>query len=175
MTDSAAPNETAAPRPRGYYRWPIIIIGLIGLQLLLGAITLYFATRDPSFALVPNAYARENDANQRAQAKQASDALGWTYELRIGEPDPIGDRYVFVTLTDADGQPIESATLAGQAYHQARAKHILGLDFRAVSPGLYRVQAPIRRDGLWVISLAATRGDDVFLIDTTSYIGQWRP
>lgn len=169
------PTAQPAPRPRGYYRWPAIIFALIGVQLLMGAITIYFATNDSSFAVVPDAYAKAVAWDDSAAANRASQALGWSHELRIGSPDTVGDRYVFVTLKDAEGRPLEGAAVRGEAFHLARAADRRPLEFRVVSPGLYRAAGELRRDGRWVVQLTATRGDDVYRIDTQTHIGSWRP
>lgn len=162
-------------RPRGAKRWPAFIFALIGLQLGLGAITVYFATNDPSFAVEPDAYEKALNWDDRAAARRASEALGWTYALRIGEGDTFGDRYLFLTVKDQAGQPLESAKVSGIAFHQARAVDRLALEFRPVSPGLYRTKAALRRDGRWSIRLTVERADDVFLIDAAPYVGPWRP
>lgn len=174
MTNDTQANDRPAARPRGYYRWPVLLIGLVVLQLLMGAITIYFATNDRSFAVVPDAYSEGLNWNEQSEARMASDALGWTYELRIGDPDTIGDRYLFVTLRDADGQPVE-AEVEGQTYHRARAQRRLDFTCRQVAPGQFRAKLAMRRDGVWVVTLTARRGEDVALIDTTTYVGKWRP
>jgi nitrogen fixation protein FixH len=174
VTHDTQSHDRPGARPPGYYRWPLLIIGLVGLQLLMAAITVYFATNDRSFAVVPDAYSRALSWDEQSQARLASEALGWTYELRIGEPDTIGDRYLFVTLLDADGQPIE-AEVEGQAFHRARAQRRLDFTCRQVTPGQFRAKLAMRRDGVWVVKLTARRGDDVALVDTTVYVGQWRP
>lgn len=174
-TPPQPPSASPAQRPRGYYRWPIIIIALIALQLGLGAVTIYFATRDPSFALVPNAYAKALDWDTQSQARRDSNALGWTSELRVGEPDPMGERYLFLTIRDAAGQPIQSAALEAQAYHQARAAAPLNLSFTPVTPGLYRAKAAMQRDGWWVIHATVQRDQQTFLIDTRTWVGPWSP
>jgi len=168
------PSERSK-RPWAYYRWPMIILALIGLQLLLGAITVYFATNDPSFAVETDAHAKGLSWDEFAAARQASDALGWSCELRVGDADPYGERYVFVTLADHADLPIDGAALTGVTYHQARGAQRLSLDFRQVTPGLYRAKGKLRRDGWWVFELVATRGDDRCLISEKLHVGHWRP
>jgi nitrogen fixation protein FixH len=176
VMNTTEPSRTPGPdRPRGAKRWPAFIFALIGLQLALGAITVYFATNDPSFAIEPDAYEKALNWDERAEARRASEALGWTCDLRVGQSDGLGDRYLFLTVTDRDGRPLESATVRGLAFHQARAAERFALEFRPVSPGLYRAKAALRRDGRWSVQLTVERDEDVFLTDFAPYLGPRRP
>lgn len=171
-------NETTPDNtkpPPGGKRWPALIIGLLTANAIFCAVTLHIAINDPSFAVEPDAYQKGLAWDEHVAAKQASDALGWSVQLAVGEPDASGDRPVTVTLTDREGAPLDGLTVEAIAFHQARAANRLPLAFERAAPGEYRATAPLRRDGWWRIELNAQRGGDRFIAETQKYVGAFRP
>lgn len=171
--NDAAPH-TPTPQPGGK-RWPALIIGLLLSNAVFCAVTAYFATSDPSFAVEPDAYQKGLAWNEQVAARRASDALGWSIDLAIGEPDEIGRRAIQLTLADRDGAAIEGLAVEGTIFHQARAANRLPLTFAPTEPGRYTVVAPLRRDGWWQFELNAQRGDDRFITNLKRYVGAFRP
>ncbi len=171
---NATATDNATP-PRGGLRWPIMIVGLLLGNAAFCAVTFYYATNDPSFAVEPDAYQQGLAWDQHVAAQRASDALGWACALNIGELDANGHRPLSVTLTDRHGAPLDELAVEAIVFHQARAANRMPLTFDHTAPGEYRATAPMQRDGWWRIELNAQRGDDRFITEIQKYVGVFRP
>ena len=155
-------------------QWPLLVVGLLVLQIVLCMAALYFATSDASFAVESDAYQKGLAWDERVEAQAASDALGWTLALSVSDKDNLGRRVLTVTLNDGEGQPITGATIEGRALTAAEASRPVDLKFTPNHAGGYHTTARVARDGWWHIDLTARVADDVYLWKNKRYIGVYR-
>lgn len=144
-------------------RWPLFIIGLLVLQVGLGIFFFMKATSDPSFAV-------EEDYYQKAvnwEGKQAQDRtnaeLGWTLDPSAGPiNDTLTTRLLTAELSDRDNSPVTGATVRVETFHNIRAGEILRADLVETTQGLYEVDLPMLRPGLWEIRFTVEKDSDIF-------------
>lgn len=147
-------------KSRGWY-WPVglaaLLVGGAGANIALLVIT----SRDPSFAVEPNYYAKALAWDETMAQETRNEALGWRLGLDVEPAGERGWRTVAVRLTDRAGAPLEGAGVAIEALHNARARHVLTA---ALGPrgAAYAAAMPLARPGLWEFRVRATRGQDVF-------------
>ena len=147
-------------RSRGWY-WPAglaaLLVGSAGANIALLVIT----SRDASFAVEPDYYAKALAWDETMAQQARNEALGWSLGLRV---EPTGERgrvTVAAGLTDRAGAPLLGAQLAIEARHNARANRVLtaALEPRGTA---YAAAMPLARPGLWEFRVRVTRGPDVF-------------
>lgn len=147
---------------RGWH-WPALVVGLLAAGVGANVYLLARAVDDPSFAVEPDYYAKavQWDAHQ-AQARENAD-LGWSAAVEVGPADlATGRARVVATLTGRDGRKIESATVAVEAFHNARSGQRLDVKLVETDGHDYAADAPIVRPGLWEFRLTARRGSDTY-------------
>lgn len=144
--------------------WPGMVFGLISISVTLMSITLFLAVTDKSFGVEENYYAKAVSWDESAADLAASEALGWSAGVQLSpELDLSGKRGVMVTLTDANGDAVESTVSPVFAFHHARRNEPVEFDLVRIARGRFSAGAPLERDGLWQLRLRFTSGHDVFL------------
>jgi len=144
-------------------KWPAIIIGALTVHALAWIAVAVLATSNPSYAVEEDYYdkALAWDAKRHQDAVNAD--LGWTLGAAVDAPAVAGGpAIVTATLVDRDGQPVDGATVAIEAFHNARADLILRARLGAAGEGRYTAELPMRRDGRWEMRFTAQRGVDRF-------------
>lgn len=167
MNAARDPNETPRPRSdaemasrnrRAATFWGALVVGLLGIQVLVGVGAVVIATSDPSASIVPDYYEKALRWDDEKAARLASDALGWEATVRLSPAaDRRGDRTVVVSILDASGDPVADAEVRGRVYHHARAADAMPIALRRQGDGHYTATAPVARGGLWQFDLTATR------------------
>lgn len=147
-------------RPRGWI-WPVVIIGLLGLNMAVVAITVIVATSDPSVAVEPDYYQKALawDADRDVRRDPGEDGIDVSIQLLPG-PDRLSDGQVVVSVAKA-GLPVEHAQIEAVVFHFARSGERQTVTLVEQGPGVYAGPASLRRDGNWEIRLrllAAGRG-----------------
>jgi nitrogen fixation protein FixH len=140
------------------WRWPAAVIGLIGGNMLLVAVTVYFATSDPSAAVESNYYQKAVEWDRQARQRAESEKLGWT--MTVTRRD--GDQVEFA-LRDREGGPVTGAVLGGLAFAEARAGKRLPVAASEAEPGRYVASVGFTRGGLWRFDVEARRGAERFI------------
>lgn len=169
------PQPAADSAPWRRYVWPTIVVSLLLGHVLLVTVSLAIAAAMiPGAVTAPAGYEEALAWDDRQEARRASDALGWT--LLVAPTDRVevnGDRQVQFILRDAEGLPIDGATLDVTMFHYAKpADRIERRTPPQTVRGVYEMVLPIRREGQWRISATATRGEDRFLLDTDVWVGR---
>jgi nitrogen fixation protein FixH len=152
-------------------RWPLFIIGLLTLQVMLGFFFFWKATSDPSFAVEEDYYQKAvNWEDKQAQDRQNSE-LGWTLEHSIG-PLSEGEtsRIIEAKILHADGSPVTGASVSVETFHNVRAAQIIRADLDETTPGLYQVDLPMLRPGLWEMRFSAESGSENFTHTARAHI-----
>jgi nitrogen fixation protein FixH len=153
-------------RSKGWY-WPVgltaLLLGSAGANIALVFIT----SRDASFAVEPNYYAKALAWDERMAQQARSQELGWSVALRV---EPAVERHrmrVAARLVDRAGATVQGARVDVEAFHNARASHIL-VAALATAGEEYAAELPLDRPGLWEFRLRATRGSDIFVATLTA-------
>lgn len=151
--------------------WPVFIVGLIGANMA-GAITMVvIATSDRTVAVEPDYYRKALDWDHAAEARRASEALGWKAEFGFNGLDASGlGRIVRLVLRDRAGKEIVGAKVSVECFHQADASRRYQAELMSVDGDGYTAAMPINRSGLWEVRLTATRGEERFVETTTVFI-----
>jgi nitrogen fixation protein FixH len=152
--------NTAAKRS---LRWPIAIVGIIGLHAAGMVTVIAIATRNPSFSVEPDHYQKALGWDRLAARKQASDLLGWKASVTTdAQLDGAQTRGLEVRIVDREGKAVTGTTVSVLAFPHARGEERVRMDLRENAPGVYAVRAPMARPGLWELRLSALRGPDLF-------------
>ena len=159
-------------RRRDWY-WPVGLVALLAASAGANIALVIITSRDTSFAVEPNYYAKALAWDQTMAQQVRNDALGWSLRLRIDPGDARGGKRVTVHLADRAGAPIEGAQVAVEAFHNARASRILSAALSADGPE-YAAVMPLDRRGLWEFRLRVTRGREVFVATLTHDVTEAR-
>jgi len=147
-------------RSRGWY-WPVglaaLLVGSAGANIALVVMT----SRDASFAVEPDYYAKALAWDDTMAQQARNEALGWSLGLSVEPAGERGRMTVVARLSDRAGAPVPGAHVAIEARHNARANRVLtaALEPRDTS---YAAAMPLARPGLWEFRVRVTRGPDVF-------------
>jgi nitrogen fixation protein FixH len=137
--------------------WPAAIFGLIGLNVVIVGVTVYYATHDPSAAVEPQYYQKALAWDQTARLRDASDRLQWKAGATVDREGRLN-----LAITDASGAPVADAQVTATVFAVARASDRQDLTLTQTSPGVYSAAVRLNRGGLWQIRVDAKRGSDVF-------------
>ncbi|MCA9191603.1 MAG: FixH family protein [Planctomycetales bacterium] len=132
--------------------WVTLIVGLLGLQVLIGIGTVYIAVGDPSMAVVPNYHQSALDWDVTRRSRQLTDRLGWSVNSLVG-PIESGQRTLEVSIVDRHGQPVEKLNLFAQVYHHARGAKVYQLSMQEAQPGVYATRTELTQAGTWQLQV----------------------
>lgn len=159
------------PRPAGYRRWPMIIIGLLLGHVVIMMVAVFLATRDRGFVVIPNYYQRASRWDSDRAELRASDRLGWQCMIvPADQVDPVGRRAVAFTLRDASGNPITRAEVRMDYYHPSHASERAEVTFQTDAQGAAALTLPMRYAGFWEFALTATHDGHKFVWTTTCFV-----
>lgn len=136
---------------------------LIGMSLSIAAVTVTLATRDPSFGLEEDYFAKAVAWDETAQQMEHNRQLGWDAAVELSSAlDGRGERSVTVLLRDAEGGALAGAKVEVFAFHNARRRETQAFEMVEIAPGRYTAGAAMEREGQWTLRLRVVRGDEVF-------------
>lgn len=145
-------------------RWrlfPGAIFALLGLNVCIVAVTIYFAHNSGAAPAEPNYYQRALRWDDVKREREREHRLGWSIGVGVGEEPLAGQgRRIEVVVTDRDGRGVEGASLVLTAFHNAHASRPVTLGLSPVEGGRYSVVAPLAPHGLWQFRISAVRGGD---------------
>jgi nitrogen fixation protein FixH len=166
-------TTSGAWRPKNSRRWPLIIVGLLAVHVTLMLTAAAIATRDRSFAVLPNYYENAVNWDKTRAAMESSRELGWKLQINPAAAiDPHGSRQVAILLTDAQGQPIPNAKLDLTYYHHAHANEAASVTLSATEPGRFATNLPMRYDGFWQFKAKVEAGGKTFVTDLSQFVGE---
>lgn len=134
-----------------WFPWMLVAILLVSVGANIYLVVR--ATNDPSFAIEPDYYAKAVEWDRIQDEKAASEALGWKMVVDA-RPDELR-----VRLTDRLGRPIDDAVVEVEAFHNARASQRIVGALAPLGQGVYRLEYPFERSGLWEYRLSARRDE----------------
>ncbi len=132
---------------RGGRFWSLVPVLLIACMLVgLGSLA-YVATDDPSFAVEKDYYKKAVAWDQAAAQAAENARLGWKVELAT---EPHGKELrVVARVKDAQGAPIRGATVALEAFANARASRVVSTRLEVGDDASYRGGLDLIQAGLW--------------------------
>jgi len=144
----------------GVQRWPVAIITVLLLQVGFGVWMARTASSDPNFAIEPDYYNRAVNWDSTMAQSRRDKALGWKAVASLTR-DTGRSAALRIVLIDAAGRPLVADSVQAEALAVAHAAMVHRL---VLTPDLggYAAQVPIAANGLWDVSVRATRGRDVF-------------
>lgn len=173
-----APGDTPEAAHGRAWVWPAIVIGLLSLQVVICLAAYIVATSDPSQVVVSDYHSKALAWDEHMAELRAGEALGWRAELVVSqEADMLGDRTVRLSLKDAQGEPLNGASVGIRAFHFARANIIVEADLKEAAPGEYVTRMKMRKTGRWELAFVVRRGEDVYPFTLQQQVGSdgWRP
>jgi nitrogen fixation protein FixH len=132
--------------------WPAAILGLLGLNMAVCAVTIYNAVSDPSVATEPEYYTRAMNWDEERGAWPDASALG----LRTAVSVDVTGASLTVRLTDEAGKPVAVESGVGEAFHRARGRDRRELTFGPVEHGVAAAAVRVDRAGLWEVRARLT-------------------
>lgn len=158
-TDVEQSAEIQAAETLARWKWGGVILGFLGLQILISGVAVFLATSDPSNVIVEGYYEQALSWDQQRAQQAASDALGWQSNITLGKPQGVmGERVLTIQLSDPTGKPVTGCRLDGEIFHHARGRDVFKLHFEEQGPGNYTAVAPLKRSGIWELSLKTASG-----------------
>ncbi len=140
--------------------WPyvpvVLLTTMIGGLLVLARI----ASDDPSFAVERDYYAKAVAWDATREQERQNERLGWRLDVETLRGGP-GRVELVARLVDQSGAEIERAELEVEAFHNARAAHVLVARLTE-NDADYRAELPVQRAGIWELRFTAKRGADKF-------------
>ncbi len=175
---SPVDKNEARPKRRRAWLWPGIVVGMLSVHTVGCLIVVFIATSDPSHAVVSDYHAKAIAWDQQRAQQRHDAALGWTTTIDVAlAADMLGQRTVRVSIRDAEDKPLADAVTTLAVYHHARAKTIIEAQAKEAAPGEYIATMDMRRPGMWTLSVAVQRGEELFHYTTDQQVGaaQWSP
>lgn len=164
----AASGEPLRKKPLipPHIAWPGFVIALLLLSIGSAFQAFFAANSDGGAQVVEDYYDAAVRFDDEQAARAASDALGWTTNIRIDGCEG-GLCAVELAVRDREGKPVTGLagllTASRPQDAAASARIPLAAKVEAEAPGVYRQLVPLPTDGLWDFAVAAHRGDERFL------------
>ncbi len=164
--------ETTKLERRSWFMWTGLIAAFFVVQFSMSAVAIVLATGDPTHAVIPNYHQQALDHDKVLAARQASDKLGWKWNISVDDlQSKLAKRGFTIQLKDAQGKAIESAEVAVELCHHARGNQIQKIRLTPVpqQPGMYHGEAILGRPGVWQIDLNVHRQAEHFIDRTEKF------
>jgi len=162
MYDKETTATRTGGRPKGSYRWPLIVGGLLGGHGGAVALAVNIAGRDNGNAVLPDYYERALAWDEMRLKAADSALLGWDVFLTASPlTNAEGQRTVRVEILDRFREPVEEAVVSMRYWHRAEGKaREARLEPVDGGPaGIYEAALPMARGGLYAVDLAAQVGE----------------
>jgi hypothetical protein len=152
--------------------WPWIIGGALALHVVVSLVVVFIATSDPSYAVEEDYYQKALAWDEKRAQDHTNEVLGWSFEFAVTPPERPGDLpEVEAAIRDADGAPLNGATVSIEAFHNSRSDDILRTNLAAAAePGLYRTTLPMRHNGRWEMRFVVERAGERFTYSESRHL-----
>ena len=149
-------------KPSSGKYWPVIIVALLvgGAGANIGLMVV--AARDASFAVEPDYYQKALRWDETMAQETRNAALGWSVAVAFEGVPRTGQAKLTARVLDRAGHTVEGAQVGVEAFHSARARHIVTAALRPESSGRYSAILPVDRPGLWELRVRVERGEQLF-------------
>jgi nitrogen fixation protein FixH len=153
----------------------IAIVGVLAVVVVAANLILaWVAVSDPSFAVEEDYYQKAMAWDEKRAQDRRNAELGWTLEFEMAQRHAAdGTLELSARLRDAAGEGLTGVRIGVEAFHNARASHVLHATLSHGDGGLYSAPLAIYRPGLWEFRFEAQRGDQRFTHVEVREVG-WR-
>ena len=132
--------------------WPIIIVGLLALNVGVCVVTVVSALSG-DIGAEPDYYEKALAWDAYKAELTEAEQLGWSIETSAHHG------MIDVSIRDRVGRPVEAVAVTGVIFHQAYADRRMRLEFDRVGDGRFMVQTDLARPGLWELRLEIKAAD----------------
>lgn len=154
MTTVPTAAELARVERNARRWWVAGIVGLLGLQVVIGIGSVILAVGDPTVAIVPNYHQKALDWDASQRAVHLTKKLGWNVMPLVSLPSPeTGKRLVRVAVRDRLDQPVSDLNVSASVYHHARGSEVYDLKFVETDSGYYESMTSLVQPGVWQVNL----------------------
>lgn len=156
-------EQSHPPRSRwARWGWPIGIAMVLILSAGSNIAVMVVAKQDKAFAIEPEYYEKALRWDDTMAQERRNLALGWGASASLVLARPGRPGQLDVVLTDPAGRPVDSAVVAVEAMHNARASQRYHASLTEGAPGTYRAAIDAHRPGEWEVRVTAQRAGDRF-------------
>lgn len=153
-------TETEKAERRAKRTWVSLVVGLLGLQIVLGAVAINLATTDRSVAIVPDYHNVALNWDKENASRTLAGRSGWNLQVDLSDTvDESGMRHVGVSVHDNDDQPVDELKLNAVAFHHARGDDTIEFSLQSIGDGRYQALVPASRAGVWQFSFSFSIGE----------------
>ncbi|MEM8735406.1 MAG: FixH family protein [Planctomycetota bacterium] len=131
--------------------WLSGVVALLGTQIVIGAFSIYLSKSDPTVAVVPNYYHNAVNWDATRRGFELMRDLGWQVAI-VDSSHAAGQASFSIALTDEE-EPVSDRRITGKLFHHALAQERHQVRFQETRPGVYRVDLPAGKTGLWQLNL----------------------
>ncbi len=164
-------QEEVATERRARRVWVGIVVGLLGLQIVTGVVSVMLAIGDPTVAIIPNYHQNAVNWDSTRRALQLTESLGLQVDASaaaaVGED---GKRLLVIELKDADGNVMSGVNLHAKVYHHADGKVIHNVQLKQVASGSYAGLTKLTQSGLWQLELRIEGEHGVAAVSREMYV-----
>jgi nitrogen fixation protein FixH len=141
---------SGAPRQQGlrgrHVLW--VLLGFFAAVFAVNGAMIYSAVSTYSGLVANEPYRKGLHYNERIAAAERQVQLGWTDALQVGR-----DGLVRMSLSDADGRPVQGMRVAGMLGRPSTNRHDVVLQLVEGEPGQYEARISALAEGNWLVSL----------------------
>jgi len=136
------------------WQWPLFIVAIILVGFTGTGMLILRSSRDPSFAVEPDYYAKGMKWDETARQRARLSALGWSVRIAL-EPGSSADSFPLLTVRIADDaqSPVAGVRVDALLFHHLSAKDRHVVPLSPDGPGVWRASVPSARAGMWRIRL----------------------
>lgn len=139
---------------RARHFWVTGIVGLLGLQVIIGFTAIMLSIGDSTVTVIPNYYQSAVDWDTTRRARQLTQQLGWHVTPSAGPTETeTATRELRVLITSDDGDSVSDLNVLAKVYHHAQGSRIHEIRLYEESRGVYVGITGLTKPGLWQIDL----------------------
>jgi len=173
MKNYSGQPTASARSARHSWRWPLIVVGILGVHVTGMMTATLIATRDKSFIVLPNYYQKALEWDQRKSDLAAADKLGWNQRVTMSDFDAANQtQFIRIEMIDRNQQPIEGLSISITAAPETHPDRFQTFQLISESPGSYVGQLMVIRSGAWSIDIDAKRGKEHYVSIAKTWIGE---
>ena len=144
-------------------RWKLVPAAILVPTVIFAAWRIHISLDDPHFSVPEDYYQEGVHFDEELERRAASDALEWAAVLEPSTRAEGGG--VRLTLTDAEGVPVEGASGELVAFHNSYPAQAQDATWRETAPGVYDADLALDRSGIWRWRVHLVRGEDRWQLD----------
>ncbi|MFA6044720.1 MAG: FixH family protein [Phycisphaerales bacterium] len=129
--------------------WPVAIVSLLGMNMVIVGITVFYANTSKTSGVVPDYYTKAVHWEDTQRQQSVNRALGWSAAWEGTAADRLKPGSLVLTLKDGAGKAIRAASVQFEAFHEAddtkRASGVMSMR----AEGVYEAIVPLTKAGRW--------------------------